>query len=61
MATKTLADIGKLITYTPGVVGGHPCLSGTRIPMRTLAARLRMGETPEDLAADRLEFLANKG
>jgi uncharacterized protein (DUF433 family) len=27
-----------MIKYTPGVQGGHPCVAGTRTPVRTIVA-----------------------
>ena len=49
MATGTPVNIGSLITSTPGVQGGQPCLAGTRIRVQTIAIRHLQGETPEQL------------
>ncbi len=39
--------IGDLITRTPGVHGGRPCISGTRVPVHDVAGYYREGMTPE--------------
>ncbi len=51
MTTKT-ATIGNLISSKPGVLGGRPCLEGSRISVHALVARLRDGKRPEDLLDD---------
>jgi uncharacterized protein (DUF433 family) len=45
MATTAPFDIGTLITSTPGVYGGRPCLAGTRFPVLQIAAYVRDGWT----------------
>ena len=47
MATTAPFDIGTLITSTPGVYGGRPCLAGTRFPVLQIAAYARDGWTAE--------------
>jgi len=37
----------KYITSKPDIMGGAPCIVGTRIPMAVIVARLRDGYTPE--------------
>ncbi len=39
----------KYITARPGVQGGEPCISGTRIPVWVLAAMHKQGDTAEDI------------
>ena len=43
MASTAPFDIGTLITCTPGVYGGRPCLAGTRFPVSMVAAYVREG------------------
>jgi uncharacterized protein (DUF433 family) len=52
MAQATTVDIGTLITKTPGVYGGRPCLAGTRYPVREVAVHYNAGVHPEALAQD---------
>lgn len=47
MASTAPFDIGTLITSTPGVYGGRPCLAGTRFPVLQIAAYVRDGWTAE--------------
>jgi uncharacterized protein (DUF433 family) len=44
-------NIGTLITQTPGVCGGRPRIAGTGVSVRTIVGYHRMGETPEEIAA----------
>jgi len=37
------------ITQTPGVMGGKPCIKGTRITVKVLIDHLSSGETVADL------------
>jgi uncharacterized protein (DUF433 family) len=43
-------DIGSLITCTPGVIGGRPCIAGTRVPVRSIAICYKQGYLPEEIA-----------
>ena len=36
MATKIWPDEPPTITETPGIMGGMPCVSGTRVPAETI-------------------------
>jgi uncharacterized protein (DUF433 family) len=46
------ADRDRLITSDPHVFGGQPVITGTRIPVHTVAERLEAGDTLEVLAED---------
>jgi uncharacterized protein (DUF433 family) len=52
MIQATTVDIGTLITATPGVYGGRPCLAGTRYPVREVALHFNAGVSPEEIAQD---------
>jgi uncharacterized protein (DUF433 family) len=52
MTQVTTVDIGTLITQTPGVYGGRPCLAGTRYPVLEIAVHYNAGVRPETLAED---------
>lgn len=49
MSSSAPFDIGTLITSTPGVYGGRPCLAGTRFPVLQIAAYVRHGWTAEQI------------
>ncbi len=42
-------NIGSMITSTPGVVGGCPCIAGTRVPVRSIAIYYKQGYLPEEI------------
>ena len=44
-----MTDIGSLISRTPGVHGGRPCIAGTGVTVRRIAVLHNMGETPEEI------------
>lgn len=52
MTAAAPVDIGTLVTQTPGVYGGRPCLEGTRFPILQIAVHYNAGTTPEELASD---------
>ncbi len=52
MATNRTTDVGALITRTPGVYGGRPCLAGTRYPVLEVAMRFNAGQSAERIASD---------
>jgi uncharacterized protein (DUF433 family) len=52
MSQTTAVDIGTLITQTPGVYGGRPCLAGTRFPILEIAVHYNAGIPPEQLAEE---------
>lgn len=51
MAAPSSIDIGTLITRTPGVRGGRPCIAGTGVSVMRIAIYNNMGYTPEEIAA----------
>ena len=52
MASAPSVDIGTLVTQTPGVYGGRPCLEGTRFPILQLAVLHNEGRTPEWISSE---------
>ncbi len=52
MSSTAPFDIGTLITCTPGVYGGRPCLAGTRFPVLQIAAHAQAGIAPAELAKE---------
>jgi uncharacterized protein (DUF433 family) len=50
MGSTAPFDIGTLITCTPIVYGGRPCLAGTRFPILQIVAHAQAGTTPTELA-----------
>jgi uncharacterized protein (DUF433 family) len=45
-------EIGSLLTRSPGVRGGRPCVAGTRTTVHRIAAWYKMGESPEEIARE---------
>jgi uncharacterized protein (DUF433 family) len=43
--------IDTLISRTPGLRGGRPCVAGTGVSVRRIAVLHNSGETPEEIAA----------
>jgi uncharacterized protein (DUF433 family) len=52
MSTSAPVDIGGLITSTPGVHGGKPCLAGTRTRVNTIAAMSMQGIDAEHILGE---------
>lgn len=50
MAAITPVDIGTLITRTPGIREGRPCIAGTGVSVMRIAVYNDMGYTPEEIA-----------
>ncbi len=48
----TVTDIGSLISRTPGVHGGRPCIAGTGVTVRRVAVLHNAGDAPEEIAAN---------
>jgi len=49
---STITDIGSLISQTPGVCGGRPCIAGTAVSVRRIAGWYKQGLTPEEIATE---------
>jgi uncharacterized protein (DUF433 family) len=47
--------IGSLIESTPGICGGRPHITGTRVPVHRVAGYYRLGYSPEEIR----EFLTS--
>ena len=47
MASST--EIGTLISRTPGIRGGRPCIAGTAVSVRRIAQWYNMGLIPEEI------------
>ena len=48
----TVTEIGSLISRTPGIRNGRPCITGTSVSVRTIAVWHKMGSSPEDIARE---------
>jgi uncharacterized protein (DUF433 family) len=46
---RTLNYIPAEITSNPDILGGEPCVSGTRVPAMTIVAELREGASDLDI------------
>jgi uncharacterized protein (DUF433 family) len=46
---RTLNYIPAEVTSNPDIVGGMPCVSGTRVPAMTIVAELRGGMSDSDI------------
>jgi len=46
------------VSSDPMVCGGAPCISGTRIPVRTIGSYVQMGVTPDVLIQDYYPWLS---
>lgn len=40
------------IISNPDIMGGLPCIAGTRIPVKSIAARIAGGETVREVSTD---------
>ncbi|MCC5635225.1 DUF433 domain-containing protein [Nostoc sp. CHAB 5844] len=47
-----IVDIGSLIVRTPEVVGGRPCIAGTRITVQNIIIDFQAGLSPQDIVAE---------
>lgn len=41
-----------VIVRNPNILGGTPCIRGTRLNVYAIAARVNGGESPEEIAAE---------
>jgi uncharacterized protein (DUF433 family) len=53
----SITDIGTLITQTPGVQGGRPCIAGTGVSVRRIVGWYKLGWAPEEIA-DRIGHIS---
>ena len=51
-------DIAGMVTCTPGLKGGVPCLAGTRFPVISLAILWKQGQSVDEIR-DSYEFLSD--
>jgi uncharacterized protein (DUF433 family) len=49
MTTSTSVDVGSLISKVPGILNGAPCIAGTRMPVRAVAAMYNDGMSAEEI------------
>ena len=43
-------EIGTFIVSSPGVVGGRPCIDGTRVSVNTIVISYKKGYNAEEIA-----------
>lgn len=55
-ATAPVDEIGSMITRTPGILGGKPCVRGHRIGVHRVAGWWKLGLTVEEIG-ERLSTL----
>ncbi len=51
--STTATDIGTLITQTPGICGGRPCIAHKGVSVRRIVLAYKAGETPEEMVTQR--------
>jgi uncharacterized protein (DUF433 family) len=47
---ETSVDIGTLITRSPKLRGGRPCIAGTAVTVQRIAREYKMGRLPEEIS-----------
>lgn len=47
---ESVVDIGSLIERTPEIRAGRPCIVGTGVTVRRIAAWYKLGLSPEEIA-----------
>ena len=52
MATTAPVDVGQFIYSRPDFRDGRPCIAGTGMSVRAVAARYRSGMSPDEIADD---------
>ena len=52
MAFSTGVDDRPSVTCTPGIMGGQPCVSGTRVLAETIRQYLIAGDSKREIYAD---------
>lgn len=55
--TVATVDIGTLITRSPTIRGGRPCITGTGVTVRRIVGWYKLGLDPDEIA-DRIEHLS---
>ena len=51
MSSQAAVDIGQLVTRSPEIRGGRPCIAGTGVAVKRIAGWHRRGMEPEEIAA----------
>lgn len=49
---RQLRRIERMVVVDPEIMGGNPVFRGTRVPVHTVAEKLRLGETVDELRED---------
>ena len=47
---STITDIGQLISCSPELRGGRPCIAGTSVSVRRIVGWYKLGLSPEEIA-----------
>lgn len=45
-------EIGSLLSQSPNIRNGRPCIAGTRTTVHRIAVWYKMGESPEEIARE---------